>query len=162
MGTLTGNVLICFQVKQVAVSLVKDKMIQLGYSDFIQSGNDIAKLPECALVKPNISTDIAMEDLKMVCISNRLTLQNAISVLTKDGGGNTDGNEDISVNPAIARLSSSSTPTRFNRGDRSRSGRPYGGDYYEENSWNCDVCGGSDATGCLYHDPTECPRSDGD
>jgi len=25
-------------------------------------------------------------------------------------------------------------------------------------SWSCDICGGSNNTGCLYFDPTECPK----
>ena len=24
--------------------------------------------------------------------------------------------------------------------------------------WSCDICGGDSDTGCLYFDPTECPR----
>lgn len=24
--------------------------------------------------------------------------------------------------------------------------------------WSCDICGGNSETGCLYFDPTECPR----
>jgi YD repeat-containing protein len=25
-------------------------------------------------------------------------------------------------------------------------------------SWSCSICDGDESTGCLYHDPTECPR----
>ena len=25
--------------------------------------------------------------------------------------------------------------------------------------WSCDICGGDETTGCLYFDPTECPRN---
>jgi hypothetical protein len=32
-------------------------------------------------------------------------------------------------------------------------------DYDDFDSWNCDICGGSSETGCLYFDPTECPNS---
>jgi len=27
-----------------------------------------------------------------------------------------------------------------------------------DNYWSCDICGGNSETGCLYFDPTECPR----
>lgn len=29
---------------------------------------------------------------------------------------------------------------------------------FERGDWDCDICGGDSTTGCLYHDPTECPR----
>jgi len=29
---------------------------------------------------------------------------------------------------------------------------------YADNYWTCDICGGNSETGCLYFDPTECPR----
>jgi hypothetical protein len=29
---------------------------------------------------------------------------------------------------------------------------------YFDGNWSCDVCDGNSETGCLYFDPTECPR----
>ena len=34
-----------------------------------------------------------------------------------------------------------------------------GGSYSSfDNLWSCDICDGNSETGCLYFDPTECPR----
>jgi len=29
---------------------------------------------------------------------------------------------------------------------------------YHDNFWTCDICDGDSTSGCLYFDPTECPR----
>lgn len=29
----------------------------------------------------------------------------------------------------------------------------------DDTFWSCDICGGDESTGCLYFDPTECPRN---
>jgi predicted nucleic acid-binding Zn ribbon protein len=33
------------------------------------------------------------------------------------------------------------------------------GEMHDDSFWSCDICGGGETTGCLYFDPTECPRS---
>lgn len=33
-----------------------------------------------------------------------------------------------------------------------------GGNFLSGNYWSCDICDGDSDTGCLYFDPTECPR----
>jgi hypothetical protein len=29
---------------------------------------------------------------------------------------------------------------------------------FDDRTWTCDICGGDNESGCLYFDPTECPR----
>jgi len=35
----------------------------------------------------------------------------------------------------------------------------YSTDDFDDGFWSCDICEGNQSTGCLYFDPTECPRA---
>jgi hypothetical protein len=36
--------------------------------------------------------------------------------------------------------------------------RPSSNSFSIQNFWRCDICDGDQDTGCMYFDPTECPK----